>query len=184
MGSRTPKACPANSTLGYRTSRQGTDLVAQRRYCPLMGPGLSDEDRQKLDRERERVAARLAAERDRLEKKRSRAPTELAGPDGASVRISLSRSGVPHLGMSGGVSDPTGLIDLLFLLLAAAVGAIGLLIHAFVFHLGWKVLVEAGEHGRFVVRTRNRGAAQDRAREIADAVRVDGVAALQTFRSR
>jgi len=155
-----------------------------------MSYGLSDRDRERLERSRQEAAEKMAAERERLEqRKREEAereakaeeekqrlgPRTVAGPDGVPVLLSVGPSGLA----GAGVADPMDLEGCLVLLpVIVVVALVGWLSHMLVHRRGYSVYAKA--EGRKVVkfREKSKDAASQRLQQLAAAIERDGLAAL------
>lgn len=162
-----------------------------------MAEGLSERDRRRLEEGRAYAAKVMAEERERLAEKAQRdaeraaqaeqvrseraarfGPKEVVGPDGNTVRLRARPSGPlpdgPDLSGAGG--------DLIGLLIAIPLYIMGmlviLLINRLVFWGGWTVDVEVVDGKKTKLRFRSEDAAVQRLHELAEAVRLEGLAAV------
>jgi hypothetical protein len=149
--------------------------------------GLSDRDRQRLERGREAAVVKLARERRRVQKAKDRlarqaqqrqrlGPVEVVDPQGTVVKLRVLESGMVDLAVGPGS---------LFELAVGAVATLGnLLSHWLFFRGGSTVHVKVRGRKRLKIRMRSEDGAAECMQEIAEAVRHEGVAAVDRWRRR
>jgi hypothetical protein len=162
--------------------------------------GLSERDRRRLEEGRAWAAKKLAEERERQAKNAQRdaeraaqaerawnehvarfGPKDVVTPDGLAVRLTAKRSGPQPEGPNlMGADDPIGC------LIAVPIYFLGMLATVFVnwivFRGGWTLHVEVAGQKTIKLRLKSRDAATRQLHEVADAVRLEGLAAVTSRR--
>jgi hypothetical protein len=117
------------------------------------------------------------AERDRNEHVARFGPKDVVGPDGVSVRLTAKRSGPqPEAPDFLGADDPIGCLLAVPLYLLGMLATV--LVNWIVFRGGWTLHVEVAGHRTIKFRLKSKDAATRRLQEVADAARLEGLAAL------
>jgi hypothetical protein len=157
------------------TERERRLLEEGRQYAATM----MALERERLAKQTERDAERRAkAEQDTAEHRARFGPREIVGPDGVRVTLWVERSG--WWGVGGFAVG-----DLIAIVVGFAVVVLANLFSHFVAFRGGSTLhITAPGRKKMKVRLRSQAAAAQRLREVAEAVRRDGVPALETARRR
>jgi hypothetical protein len=163
--------------------------------------GLTDRERRLLEDGRQHAAKMMALERERLAKMTQRdaerraqaendraehralyGPQEIVGPDGVPVNLRVKASGIGGVGAVG-LGGASG--DLLILIATLTFMIVANVFSHFVLFLGGSTLhITAPDRKKIKIRLRSKAAAAQRLREVAEAVRREGVAALDKARWR
>jgi hypothetical protein len=157
------------------TARERRLLEEGRQYAATM----MALERERLAKQTQRDAERRAkAEQDTAEHQARFGPQEIVGPDGVSVTLWVERSG--WCGVGGFAVG-----DLIAIVVGFVVVVLANLFSHFVLFFGGSTLhITAPGRKKMKVRLRSQAAAAQRLREVAEAVRREGVAALETTRRR
>jgi hypothetical protein len=149
--------------------------------------GLSDRDRERLQRSREEAEQKMAAERSRLERKRAEAlanrerlgPVEVADPDGATWTLCALPSGKMRWNYDQGLSmDSSGWSIPIILVMWLG----NQFVHWVFFFGGWTLHVIAPDRKDTRIRARSQAEAADRLRQIKGEIERRGLGALGSLR--
>jgi hypothetical protein len=159
-----------------------------------MSYGLSDRDRERLERGRREAAEKMAQERQRLDdeagleaKQRKQnervAPRTATGPDGVPVRLWVAPSGTALSEIASATpSDGMGCLILLPLVIVG--GLVDLFSHLVVYRMGYTVHVHPEGHPKIKLRERSEEAAAHRLAALDAAIKQDGITGLHVRRGQ
>jgi hypothetical protein len=148
--------------------------------------GLSDRDRERLERARQQAEVKMAAERRRIERARGREerarPSQVVIPEGKTIELQVLRS----TAIIPPYTADLGADELILLALAVSVAAMAasLVVRLAFIGRGWTVYVTVPERKAIRMRLRTEEAAAQRMREVAEALERDGLAALDLWMRR
>lgn len=161
----------------------------------LMTLGLSEWDIERMERARREAELKMAAEWQRIKQARERMerrrPLCAVTPDRKTIQLAVLPSGTVAAGASGlidfGDSDLNSLLLPVFAVLfviPVAVMCVRQVVRWAAFRGGWTVHIEAPERTHIAIRLRNKEAAVQRMRQVAEAVEREGLSALEPWARR
>lgn len=160
-----------------------------------MTPGLSEWDIERMERARHEAELKMAAEWQRIkqswERMDRRRPLRVVTPDEKTIKLAVLPSGAVAAGASGlidfGDTDLNSLLLPVFavlLVIPLAVLFVRQVVRWAAFRGGWTVHIEAPERTHIAIRLRNKEAAAQRMRQVAEAVEREGLSALEPWARR